>query len=83
MDQLRKSERQIDLSTRAVAHLHEVSRLRLVEELRVNLFRRYCHRQISNRAYELWEKAGHPTGRDLDFWVAAEREAETGATANL
>jgi hypothetical protein len=54
-----------------------------VEELRINLFRRYCHRQISNRAYELWEKAGHPTGRDLDFWVAAEREAETGATANL
>jgi hypothetical protein len=29
---------------------------------------------IANRAYRLWEKAGHPSGRDLDFWLAAENE---------
>lgn len=29
---------------------------------------------ISNRAYHLWEKANRPEGRDLDFWLAAERD---------
>ena len=29
---------------------------------------------IANRAYRLWEKAGRPAGRDLDFWLAAENE---------
>jgi hypothetical protein len=29
---------------------------------------------IANRAYRLWEKAGRPSGSDLDFWLAAENE---------
>jgi hypothetical protein len=29
---------------------------------------------IANRAYSLWEKAGRPSGRDWDFWLAAENE---------
>jgi Protein of unknown function (DUF2934) len=29
---------------------------------------------IANQAYRLWEKAGRPSGRDLDFWLAAENE---------
>jgi hypothetical protein len=29
---------------------------------------------IAKRAYRLWEKAGRPCGRDLDFWLAAENE---------
>lgn len=29
---------------------------------------------IADRAYRLWEKAGRPSGRDLDFWLAAENE---------
>jgi hypothetical protein len=29
---------------------------------------------IANRAYRLWEKAGRPSGSDLDFWLAAETE---------
>ena len=29
---------------------------------------------IANRAYRLWEKAGRPSGKDLDFWLAAENE---------
>jgi hypothetical protein len=29
---------------------------------------------IANRAYRLWEKAGRPSGRDLDFWLAAEND---------
>lgn len=83
MEPLRKSEQHLDLSTQAVAYLRDANRLRLVEGLRINLFRRYWHRQISDRAYELWEQAGRATGRDLEFWLAAEREIKTGTNANL
>jgi len=27
---------------------------------------------IANRAQALWEQAGRPPGRDLEFWLAAE-----------
>ena len=27
---------------------------------------------VSRVAYQLWENAGRPTGRDLEFWLAAE-----------
>jgi hypothetical protein len=29
---------------------------------------------ISKRAYELWEKAGKPSGRDTEYWLQAENE---------
>ena len=29
---------------------------------------------ILKRAYELWEQAGKPPGRDEEFWLTAERE---------
>lgn len=83
MEQPKKSEHQIDQATRTVACLHDVNRLRLAEELRMKLFRRYWHHQISDRAYELWQRAGHPMARDLEFWLAAEREIKTGTDANL
>ncbi|MGT2502103.1 DUF2934 domain-containing protein [Bradyrhizobium guangxiense] len=28
------------------------------------------------RAYELWEQAGRPAGRELEFWLEAERLLE-------
>jgi hypothetical protein len=30
--------------------------------------------QIRNYAHQLWEKAGRPDGRDMEFWHAAEVE---------
>jgi hypothetical protein len=30
--------------------------------------------QLRDRAQTLWEKAGSPAGRDLEFWYAAEAE---------
>jgi hypothetical protein len=39
------------------------------------------YERIANRAYRLWEKAGHPSGRDLDFWLAAENEDDHGQRA--
>lgn len=32
--------------------------------------------EIAAEAYKLWNAAGHPTGRDLEFWLQAEAELE-------
>src|SRR5438552_2729180 len=34
---------------------------------------------IRNRAREIWEENGKPTGRDLEFWLQAEREFKDAA----
>jgi hypothetical protein len=33
-------------------------------------------KQIINRAYQLWEQAGKPEGRDDEFWHLAERDLQ-------
>lgn len=30
------------------------------------------HKQVELKAYELWQKAGSPMGRDQEFWYTAE-----------
>jgi hypothetical protein len=32
------------------------------------------HDQIAPRARQLWENAGRPEGRDLEYWLEAERQ---------
>ena len=32
--------------------------------------------QIRIRAYELWEQAGKPQGREAEFWHLAERDLQ-------
>jgi hypothetical protein len=32
--------------------------------------------RISERAHELWQEAGSPDGRAVEFWLAAEREVD-------
>ena len=32
--------------------------------------------QIRKRAFELWEQAGKPEGRDDEFWDQAQRELD-------
>jgi len=34
---------------------------------------------VSRVAYQLWEKAGRPAGRDLEFWLAAEAEVRNSS----
>jgi hypothetical protein len=31
---------------------------------------------ISKRAHEIWIQHGRPEGRDVEFWLAAEREVD-------
>ena len=33
--------------------------------------------QIAERAFQLWEAAKRPAGRDLEFWLKAEAELNT------
>jgi DUF2934 family protein len=33
-------------------------------------------RRIRERAEQLWEAAGRPTGRDNEFWLEAESQVE-------
>lgn len=32
------------------------------------------HEKIRDRAYQLWDRAGQPEGREQEFWYDAERE---------
>lgn len=32
--------------------------------------------KVRERAYELWQAAGSPWGREHEFWAAASREIE-------
>ena len=76
----KKIEHQLDLATRAAAHVSDevtVRRLRkYAEELRQKLFQMIRRPKVRARAYELWMQAGQPPDRDLEFWVEAERQVK-------
>lgn len=36
------------------------------------------HEQIAARAYDLFERSGHQHGRDMEFWLEAERSLKDG-----
>ncbi|WP_431015529.1 DUF2934 domain-containing protein [Bradyrhizobium pachyrhizi] len=44
------------------------------EALQRLVSRRRDQDEIRARARQLWEEAGCPSGRDLEFWLQAERE---------
>ena len=83
MDERRKIEHQIELATRAAAYIRDetiVQRLRnFAEELRQRLVQTVRRPKVRTRAYELWERAGRPPDRDLEFWLEAERQIDEEA----
>jgi hypothetical protein len=46
----------------------------LQEQLREPAMENPTEKQIVRRAYELWEQAGKPEGRDQEFYHLAEQE---------
>jgi hypothetical protein len=46
-----------------------------VEQEKVSM-KKPARMEVVRRAYELWEKAGKPEGRDQEFYHEAERELE-------
>ena len=75
-------ERKIEQATRiasSVADQTTVERLwAWIEDLKQRLRQRReakrIKQQIIQRAQEIWEQNGRPSGRDLEFWLQAESE---------
>jgi Protein of unknown function (DUF2934) len=80
LEERKKIEHQLELATRATAYVSDETTVRrlknFAEELKQKLFRMMRRLQVRARAYELWEQAGRPAGRDLEFWLEAERQVE-------
>ena len=84
MDDTKKVEHQIEVAERAAATVSDQTTaqrfMAFAQDLRLKLqdwqnARRRTH-ETRVRAYRLWEQAGKPSGRDQEFWLAAERELD-------
>ena len=83
-ERLRRQIEQADRLACSITDQTTVERFRafagdLRQRLRRFLRRDKYHEAIRARAYELWERAGWPSGRDLEFWLQAERELKDQA----
>ena len=38
----------------------------------------FTKREIATRAYELYARSGHQPGREVEFWLEAERQLQRG-----
>jgi hypothetical protein len=83
MDQREKIEHQLELATRVAGIVKDESTaerlLSFASELRKKLKRMMRRQEVRARAYELWERAGRPIGRDVEFWLEAERQLNDDA----
>ena len=84
--ELRRLEHQLELAHRAaplISNRTIVDRLEafageISERLR-RLKAESLEEETRRRAHELWQDAGRPAGRDLEFWLRAERELLDGS----
>jgi hypothetical protein len=82
MDDPRDLERKIEQASRIASRVNDPTTyqrlMAWVDELKQKLNSRIAARRskerIRMRAHELWEQHGQPVGRDVEFWVQAERE---------
>ncbi|MEH2488621.1 DUF2934 domain-containing protein [Bradyrhizobium sp. AZCC 2230] len=84
MDQLieiRKLEHQLELANRAVSRIGDHATVERLREFAAEISDRLrrlraatLEAEIKRRSHKLWEDAGRPEGRDLEFWLRAERE---------
>ena len=81
-DDPRELERKIEVATRIASRVTDqtfVERLwawidDLKQKRRQRLEAGRTRQAISARAWELWDRSGRPSGRDLEFWLQAESE---------
>jgi hypothetical protein len=81
LSELRRLEHQLRLARRAVALIADETTVKRLEEFAGEISGRLrrltlesLEQKTRRRAYELWERAGRPQGRDAEFWLRAERE---------
>jgi hypothetical protein len=84
LPEFQRLDHQLELALRAISRIGDretVQRLQefareIGERLRILKAAR-LEEETKRRAHELWEEAGRPEGRDLEFWLGAERELST------
>ncbi|WP_426608981.1 DUF2934 domain-containing protein [Bradyrhizobium sp. McL0616] len=81
MAELQQLEHQLELANRMLSLVRDrpaVTRLEAFGEVirtRIDRLKAIGFEDATRRrAYQLWEEAGRPWGRDRDFWLQAERE---------
>ncbi|OSJ14403.1 hypothetical protein BST63_16810 [Bradyrhizobium canariense] len=86
MAELERLEHQLELARRALAMISDgATAARLLAfgndiGARIERLKAECLEGATRRrAYQLWEKAGRPCGRDREFWLRAEREVLGGS----
>jgi hypothetical protein len=82
-DELRRKLEQARRLASMTSDLTTMQRLReFADELSARLKNYFASRrqreEIRARARQLWEDNGRPAGRDLEFWLQAEREIQDG-----
>lgn len=81
LPELRRLEHQLELTRRAVSLISDGATVERLEAFAREISDRLRRLKAASlveetrrRAYELWENAGRPEGRELEFWLQAERE---------
>jgi len=84
--ELQRLEHQLGLANRMLAMVHDrptATRLAaLVDNIKAkidSLKAVSLEDATRRRAYQLWPEAGRPMGRDVEFWLRAERELLSGS----
>ncbi len=77
LEEQKRIEHQIELATRVATYVKDETTVQqlinFAEELKQKLFQTMRRPQVKARSYELWEQAGRPEGRNVEFWLEAER----------
>ncbi|QOZ69147.1 DUF2934 domain-containing protein [Bradyrhizobium arachidis] len=90
LPEISRLEHQLDLAHRSIRRITDAETVCRLQEFaseisdRLRALREACREEkIRRRAHALWEDAGRPIGRDLEFWLSAEREFLRGGNLPL
>jgi hypothetical protein len=85
--ELQRLEHQLGLANRMLAMVRdEPTTVRLLafgEDIQARIDRlkpAILEEATRRRAYQLWQEARRPMGRDVEFWLRAERELLSGSS---
>ena len=76
-DELRQKAERFRRLERGVSDAAAIKAIsELSDELEMTAAELERHHRIRERAHEIWLERGRPAGRDVEHWVAAEREVD-------
>ncbi|MGY4431246.1 hypothetical protein ACVWWO_003723 [Bradyrhizobium sp. F1.13.1] len=81
LPEFQRLDHQLELARRAISRIGDGETVQRLQEFACQIAERLrilkagsLEEKTKRRAHELWEAAGRPEGRDLEFWLHAERE---------